>query len=221
MEDTNNFSRRWFPPNALLFLFLFIIIFVTPALPADLHQISYSIMFSCVFISSALSSQHENRNKRLFYALILIAAVWITDRINLPVLSYMSKLAQAIFFILIVINLIRQTAKAKVVTPRVILDSVNGYLMVGITYTILTYAILNANSGAYTFPVYDKTADSDMSRMFYYTFVTFTSTGYGDITPLSTIARACATMISVTGQLYVAILIAMLVGKFSGSSKNS
>ncbi|MFW5706197.1 MAG: ion channel [Bacteroidota bacterium] len=45
--------------------------------------------------------------------------------------------------------------------------------------------------------------------------------GYGDIVPGTPIARSLATFISISGQLYIAIIIALLVGKFSGRQKYS
>ena len=53
----------------------------------------------------------------------------------------------------------------------------------------------------------------------YYTFVTMTTLGYGDITPQIPLAKSLSILISTSGQLYVAIIIAMLVGKFAGSKK--
>lgn len=49
-------------------------------------------------------------------------------------------------------------------------------------------------------------------RYTYYSFITLTSTGYGDITPLHPYARSLAAVEAITGQLYLAVLIARLVG---------
>jgi voltage-gated potassium channel len=53
----------------------------------------------------------------------------------------------------------------------------------------------------------------------YYTFMTYTTTGYGDIVPTHPISKSLAVLISVSGQLYVAIIIAMLVGKYATLKK--
>jgi len=41
------------------------------------------------------------------------------------------------------------------------------------------------------------------------------SLGYGDICPLTPLTRSLATFIAVSGQFYIAIIVALLVGKFS------
>lgn len=185
------------------------------------HGVLYRFLFSCVFVLSALSLQHARRKIFVSIALFLIVIVWIADKIDLFGLYLFSRSGQGIFFVFIVVNLIRQTATAKNVDLRVIADSINGYLLVGIVYAIVVLMILQFEPEAYNFP--DGSADSKvlMSQMMYYTFITFTSTGYGEIFPKLPGARSFATLISTTGQLYVAIIIALLVGKFSSGGKGS
>jgi len=57
------------------------------------------------------------------------------------------------------------------------------------------------------------------SDYIYFGFVTLTTLGYGDVTPVSPMARSMAVLIAITGQLYMTILIAMLVGKFLARSE--
>ncbi len=49
----------------------------------------------------------------------------------------------------------------------------------------------------------------------YYSFVTMTTLGYGEILPVTDQARAITILLSILGPMYVAILIAMLVGKYA------
>jgi hypothetical protein len=52
-----------------------------------------------------------------------------------------------------------------------------------------------------------------LETLFYYSFVTLSTVGYGDITPRLPQTQTLAYLIAVTGQLYVAIIMAFLVGK--------
>ena len=49
-------------------------------------------------------------------------------------------------------------------------------------------------------------------RFLYFSFVTLTTLGYGDITPVHPLARSMATIEALTGQLYIAVLVARLIG---------
>jgi len=54
---------------------------------------------------------------------------------------------------------------------------------------------------------------SDFHDFIYFSFVTMTTLGYGDIIPVSSLAKSITILVSISGQLYLAILVAMLVGK--------
>jgi hypothetical protein len=47
--------------------------------------------------------------------------------------------------------------------------------------------------------------------MFYFSFVTITTLGYGDIAPVSLLARSLTIVQALVGQVYIAIVIARLV----------
>ena len=49
---------------------------------------------------------------------------------------------------------------------------------------------------------------------YYYSFTTLTTLGYGDIAPVSQVARASAVFFSLTAQIYLAVVIALIVGKY-------
>ncbi len=55
-------------------------------------------------------------------------------------------------------------------------------------------------------------------QFLYFSFITLTSVGYGDVAPASPAARTVATATSIFGQLYMAILIAKLVGIYTAQS---
>ncbi len=61
---------------------------------------------------------------------------------------------------------------------------------------------------------YNAAGKFDM-ELVYYTMITLTTAGYGDITPQLPISQSLSMLIAVTGQFYVAIIVAILVGKFS------
>ncbi len=93
------------------------------------------------------------------------------------------------------------------------------YLMIGVAFAT-TYAIidlLQPGSFQWRLSMSDHTDPFEFrgevfSRLLYYSFVTLTTLGYGDITPVSTAARTFSWLEAVCGQLYLAILIARLVG---------
>ena len=61
---------------------------------------------------------------------------------------------------------------------------------------------------------------SSLQDVLYFTFVSLTTLGYGDVTPNLPLAKSLSILIAISGQLYVAVIIAMLVGKYASVSKD-
>jgi len=105
----------------------------------------------------------------------------------------------------------------KEVTTEVIAGAVCVYFLLGTAWS-LVYALLELlNPGSFSLP---EGLSPDLSTFHYFSFTTITTMGYGDITPLSHKAFSLATLEAVTGQLYVAILVARLVGMHVSHSRS-
>ncbi len=199
--------------NILLLIFSFALIFLIPLLPATFYKPSYNILFSIIFFLSILSLHGRIKRRMIVIAIIAFVTEWIAEIFKMDILKYTSSLVNVVFFQIIVIRLIIQIARSKEVNTGVILESVNAYLLLGLMFTSLV-AVLNLhNSEALNF----NTERATIQDFIYYTFVTISTLGYGDVTPQEPIGKSLSILISVSGQLYIAIIIAMLVGKFSGS----
>jgi uncharacterized membrane protein len=114
--------------------------------------------------------------------------------------------------------MVHHIAQSKKVNFTIILDSINGYLLFGILGAVLLVMaellqkfLYHLDTGAINFA--GGTAQG-FHDFLYFSFVTLTTLGYGDVTPVSAFAKSITLIIAVTGQLYLTILIAMLVGKF-------
>jgi hypothetical protein len=114
--------------------------------------------------------------------------------------------------VVIVASLFRRQA----LTPDSVFGAICGYLLLGMAWGVL-YAMLDT-AWPGSFEVGNRLAEqvrADQSRVplfTYYSFVTLTTVGYGDVTPLSAPARTCAWLEALTGQFYLAVLVAGLVG---------
>jgi voltage-gated potassium channel len=102
-------------------------------------------------------------------------------------------------------------------TLRMSLNDVCGaiciYLLLGILIAILNVFIYRLVPNSFK----GLTPDGDPNQgldLIYYSFVTMSTLGYGDIVPTGPIARAVAYLGAVTGQFYIAILVALVIGIF-------
>jgi hypothetical protein len=161
----------------------------------------------------------EKRNWIILYlALAAFIMEWVSGILDWDYIAEISRFLNSLFFIIVIFSLIREMATARVVTARVIMASISGYLLLGLIYSGLIAAIILRDPGAFNINVERngiKDASAYLSESLYYGFVTLATLGYGDIVPLKPYSRSFATLITVTGQLYVATIIGILIGKFA------
>ena len=93
-----------------------------------------------------------------------------------------------------------------------IMGAIGSYLLIGIVFA-QAYRLLAAFvDNAFAIGGVPATFAAIGAKLVYYSFITLTSTGYGDITPLHPYARSLATMEALAGNLVLAVLVARLVG---------
>ena len=201
--------------NGILLALNFFFIFILPFFPSFIHRLLGAALFSLIFLASVFAL---NTMRHLIFSIAIVAVIteWIAYFLNMPLLNVISSLTNIIFFQIIVIKLIIQIAKSKKADAGVILESINGYLMLGLMFTTWIVLAMAADSNAFSFPG----GDPNVHDYTYFTFVTMTTLGYGDVTPQLPFARAIAMLISTAGQIYIAVIIAMLVGKYASAAKS-
>ena len=105
---------------------------------------------------------------------------------------------------------------AKTVDTEVLCASISAYLMLGLLWAFAYMLAARLTPGAFAFSVaQDARVPLHGSNAIYFSFVTLSTLGYGDITPVSHVARMLAMTEAMTGCLYVAVLIARLVALYS------
>jgi len=195
----------------LLLIEVFIFVFFIGFLPLHWQSYSYSFLYSLLLITSALNlDKHRTIMLRLAAAVIILE--WLSTYLNLAILNSVSTLSNTIFFIFIGASLILQIARAKEINAKVILEAINAYLLLGIIFTLLIITTALNDPQAYNFSSSGVILVNDC---IYYGFVTLSTLGYGDLLPLTPFSRSLALFTTLGGQLYLAVIIALLVGKFS------
>lgn len=202
--------------NSFLLLLVVFTIFFVPIFPIEWHRIIYSVCFTFIFLLSALALS-KYRTKIFKLAVLVVLIEWLSILFYLSIITTVSFLANIIFFILLVVLFIGQIVKSKTVTPQVIMESINGYLLLGMSFSILIGLVCSIDPSSFSFKhLSGQTSQSFayFSNYIYYGFVTLTTLGYGDVVPLSPAAKSLSIFTSVTGQMYIAIIIALIVSKY-------
>jgi hypothetical protein len=211
-----------FKPDLILLILICFALFLVPLIPASIRNRFHSLNFALIMLTCTFCLARRGKlMMRISFILIIILLAGII--FEFEILYAVFKFLAILFFIFIVGSLINQTAREKEVTPRVILSSINGYLLLGLIISLMVALISHFRPGSYNFGSRDNQfafSHEPIIDFAYYAFTAMTTVGYGDLLPLSPAAKSLSVFASVSGQLYLTILIAMLVGKFIGSQQS-
>lgn len=118
------------------------------------------------------------------------------------------------------IVLLQRVFGQAIVTSGTISAALCVYLLVGVTFTMVYRGILlgGADDGVRSF-VSGSGEPVEPHEMGYFSFVTLTTVGFGDITPRSQFARSLVVVEALLGQLYLVAVVAQLVGRIASAPK--
>ena len=205
------FKYRRAVHNLTLFSLTFIYVFVLGLFGNVQHiKYVYSIVITLIFFSSILSI-NDTEKRFLYIPFVVMILTWVTQFLNMQILRHITGVLTLIFFLYIIVYLLIRVATAKKVGVLEFLESINVYLLLGIAASILFSQVYAGSQTAFN-TSYD--AMNEPAEFIYYSFVTMTTLGYGDIVPVEPTARTLTIFFSVAGQLYLAMIVALLIGKY-------
>ena len=181
-------------------------------------ELIVSALFSLVLLAGVFAVADSKRV--LVIAIVLaipaIAGRWMNHFWPELVPPHVFLTAGLILIAFVVANLLRFVLRAPSVNADVLCASISAYLMLGLMWTLAYWLVDQLTpGGAFSFNTNAGTRSINGFTGFYFSFITLSTVGYGDITPVSRIARWLAAMEAMTGLLYVAVLIARLVSLYS------
>jgi len=185
---------------------------------------AYAQNFATVAMSLVLlAALYAFRSARFYFAVALVLFVpSFGSRVALffnssPAVEAVGAVTSSMFLAVTVIALVSRLFMVKSVTLDTISAGICAYLLTGIAFAYAFAVVELQNSASFSTTLFQKPSShiaplmASLHNFIYYSFVCLTTTGFGDIAPVSEGARSLSVMESVFGQLYVAILIARLV----------
>lgn len=209
--------------NIILLICLLLIIFFYPTLSKQ-RLLMRDVIFTAIIFSGTYSLDFAKKRRRILIVsgIITVFLTWLYYFVTNDALKLVAFLSFFCFNMFITVFMIRHVAKSQQVTLTIIVNSINGYLLIGVLGAVLL--AMTEIVGNFFFPINTSAinfvgdAAAGFHDYLYFSFVTLTTLGYGDITPVSPFAKSLTIIIAVVGQLYLTILIAMLVGKYLSRS---
>ena len=195
--------RRFTAVQLLIAIALLVVTtpFVEPLRSGPLIE---SILFTVVLVSGILAIAHRP-HQVIIAAVLAVAALagrWIHHFRPDVMPPELFLIGGMLFVLFVIIHLLRFVLTADGVDTEVLCASISAYLLLGLLWTLAYWLVAELIPGAFAFNV-AAAGDTSLQGFngMYYSFITMSTVGYGDITPVAKVARMLAATEAMTGLL--------------------
>jgi hypothetical protein len=200
------------------FLILFLAILLNWLVYPLLENASMAKMllgsFSLAILLSALFSVTRGRGLRWLAPALGVPAIGATVLGMLsdaPGVMLADDVLVGTFLLFVTIVILHAVLAAAKVTPEVVNGALCVYLLFGFFFATAYVVLETIHPGSFAMSTRPHDGPGLHRELLYFSYVTQTTMGYGDITPATPLARSLATVQAIAGQLYLAVLVARLV----------
>lgn len=196
------------------FLFLFFVLMIfcfTKALDAQFGfwGLADIILFILIVYSLVIIGDKSSKLLTVLMFLVVIEGFLLicSFLLSFPIIGVIKAFFTMLYFILMTAVCLRYTLADKTIDITSLFGSLSAYLFIGLAFAYLYLWIILLEPDAFTGISYDN-------DVIYYSFITLTTVGFGDIVPKVPITQTLSWMESFIGQAYLAIIMAQLVGRY-------
>jgi hypothetical protein len=205
------------------FLFLLVALILTIAVAPLLGNFVALRMLMNIFITTvfiaAIYAVSEKRRQGLIASLLalpMVVAIWADLVGKLPGLAVVGNAFGILFIGYTLVLILSFIVRQKEITRDTIYAGIVGYLLIGVMWAFAFLLLDELQPGSFRVP--EEHLAEPRYLFYYHSFVTLTTLGYGDVTPITGEASSLSVLEALIGQIYLTVLIAMLVGVYISQS---
>lgn len=202
----NNLIER----HSIYLLFsLVLLVFIGPALQGfGIREVFYDVVLVVIAISGFVLVPVRKRSIIFKVTFVLVLAFSLIEILNISIrLEAFGRFMWSLFLLNVLYHIFRMTLHKDYSSTDAIINSISGYLVLGIIGATVFGAFQSFGLDPFREIL-------DFYDIIYYSFVTMTTLGYGDISPYSIQGKSMAIVLTICGQLYIAIVIAINLAKY-------
>lgn len=215
------------PPNAapvvppehkrfhLLLAALVLQLVVSPFLGGSMATIIQDLLFLCILLT-AVGVVRQSRMRRIIYLLVGLCASAVVGKYAVGVsgIDVAGDLLGAAVILMTAVEVARYLAMQRRVDLDTVLGGLCVYLFIGALWYSLFAMVGRLDPGAFDFTVHSHNLSPRQTDrlLFFFSYISLLTTGYGDIVPISPVAQTLAVLEGIAGQFYIMFFMARLVG---------
>jgi hypothetical protein len=199
----------------ILFLSLTALMFVGPVLvELQIGELVHGLVLMTTLAAAMYGVGNSRLERRLILLLGIVAAIlfWAHQLgASTSMMAMPAYLGSAIFYGYVTYILLRDIVSGESrVSAELIAGAVAVYLLLGVFFANLFGMLHTLDPGSFSGVI--EGSGHPAARFYYFSMVTLTTLGYGDIVPLKDTARGLSTLEALLGQVYLTVIVAQLVG---------
>lgn len=213
------------PKGRFLYLFLAqvaLIVLYPYVDTAGWPLIVFRLLSALTFVAALYAVCDVRRHWLTGLALALPAGIFNTIAALHPdaQIQFLGYACAFVFLLFTLVTLLRVVVCAREITSDTLYGAISVYLLMAIVWAFAYVMLSQLQPGALSADAARHPHHAiDWSDCIFFSFVTLTSTGYGDIAPVTAQARSLASLEAVSGTMYMAVLVARLVGVYSATMR--
>jgi voltage-gated potassium channel Kch len=227
-NSLKRFAEFWWGDRGLsvLLISLLLLFFLSPFIESHLALILILIFFVLLLVSGTINVVGSVLFRAVAFVVAGAALVFTVLRHVLPspTITGCWQFSALAYFSLLIVFILRQVYREGPVTGHRVRGAIAVYLLIGITWSLIYQLIVLVIPDAFSFPpsvaLHPEERES-RAVLTYFSFVTMTTLGYGDIVPVHPVPRMFVIFEALIGQLYPATLLARLVSLTITSRRES
>ena len=220
-------NQPWYlSPYFVLSLTLLLVTIVYPLAQGQNSTLLPDAVISAVLVSGLYAVNDKKIIFRILAVLLIpiLISTWVYENDYQSMLSRLSAISTMAYLCVILGAVFTHVIVAREIDANMIFGSVAVYLLVGIIVALLLLYLHNIDPGSVLGSLTDKDpwgdSNDNLAVLLYFSIITLTSVGYGDMVPAGPAAKSIAMFTGIFGQLYVAILVGKLVGIYTAQVMN-
>ncbi|MEM9596303.1 MAG: ion channel [Acidobacteriota bacterium] len=180
--------------------------------PSGMAGTVISLAFSLVFMAGALIGGLSVGWRRFVMVLALVSIVlsWRGDQPEAVFLDFVSLVVSIVFMTFVGWQLLREVFRPGDVNAHRLRGAIAVYIVIGFIFALIFGLVEGLAPGSFQ-GLGPEGFGEDLHEAVYFSFVTLTTLGFGDITPESKLAQTLVVVEAILGQLFIAVLIGRLV----------
>ncbi|KAF1701201.1 potassium channel family protein [Pseudoxanthomonas kaohsiungensis] len=199
---------------AILFSALLATIAVGPLLEAlDFGRVFMEVLLTASLVAAVAPIGVLQKRRAMFAILGLALALrWYASHSDSASGSAVAALLWCGVAVVAAYGAIRYSLSSVRIDAEHLCAALSAYLLVGVCWGVIYVAVVRLQPDSMLFAGAPLAHGLGMGDAIYFSFVTLATLGYGDLTPATPVMRGLAVFEAIIGQLYLAIMVARLVG---------